>query len=173
MAPGDQAGSLTEAVTIWTCATHHPAFGCGGWAYVRLDRGQRTGAAGGERRTTARRMALAGLSAAVRDLADAKAVAPAAAIRVRTSSVDLAAFSRVLAGEDADITEDLDLWAPILSARRSRRISLSRLTVQPDSPLAFTSAWAELAMDKAKAAGAFTSPIPRANLARIADLENF
>ena len=39
--------------------------------------------------------------------------------------------------------------------------------VTAGGPAAFAQAWANLAMDKAKAAGAFTAAIPKPNLARV------
>ena len=38
---------MTEPTEIWICAAHHPAFRCGGWAFVRRIKGQLSGVAGG------------------------------------------------------------------------------------------------------------------------------
>jgi len=155
-------------IEIWTCAAYHPAYRCGGWASVRVSLGQVTGAAGGERYTTASRMTLAGLVAALRDLPPAAA---AGAITIRTLNPELAAFAHVLAGPEAQTTgdapeDDLDLWAQALTATKGRQVSLVRVPLQPDTPTTFVSAWADLARDKAKASGPFTAAIPKPNLAK-------
>jgi ribonuclease HI len=151
---------MTEPTEIWICAAHHPAFRCGGWAFVRRLKGQLSGTAGGERYTTARRMALAGLVSALSDLP-----AGETAVRVETTSPELSTLTRVLAGRGEE-EEDLDLWAQVLTAAKGRRIELARVAAEPRTPSAFATAWAELAMDKAKAAGAFTAAIPKPNLAK-------
>lgn len=154
---------MTEPTLIWICAAHNPAFRCGGWAYVREVGGQLSGAAGGERYTSARRMALAGLTASLRGL-------PAgAAVRVETTSGELAGLAGALAGT-APPEEDLDLWAALLAAAMGRRLTLARVAAEPRTPCAFATAWAELGMDKAKAAGAFAAVIPKPNLAKVAGL---
>jgi ribonuclease HI len=158
--------SMAEPIQIWTCAAFHPAFRCGGWAGVRLVQGQVSGVAGGERNTTASRMALAGMVAALRDLP-----AGATTISVQSNSPDLAAFADLLAGAEAEPpTEDLDLWAQIATAAKGRRLTLVRMPIKPETPLAFAAAWADLARDKAKDRGAFTTPIPKPNLAKVPGL---
>lgn len=162
---------MTSPIRIWTSAAWHPAYRCGGWACVRTAAGQVSGAAGGERYTTASRMALAGLAAALRDLP-----APgqgADTISVLTSSAELAAFAGVLAGQAqaAAPDEDLDLWAQILTAAKARRLTLARAPVLPGAPTGFTTAWAELARDKAKATGPFSAAIPKTNLAKVPGLD--
>jgi hypothetical protein len=156
---------MTAPIRIWTCAAFHPAYLCGGWSFVRAG----AGAAGGERRTTVSRMALAGLAAALRDL-------PAGAdAEIRTTSPELASFAPVLAslGQNtptAPPEEDLDLWARIITAATGRRLTLSLTPLEPGGPAAFAAAWADLARDKAKTAGPFTAAIPKANLAKVAGL---
>ncbi len=150
---------------IWICAAHHPAFRCGGWASLRLDQGLAAGAAGGERNTTAQRMALAGLVWALRGLAASPRQPVENIIRIQTTSPDLASLGEVLAGR-AQPEQDLDLWAEILTASKTHRLGLFRVALQPDTPVAFAAAWANLAMDKAKASGPFSSAIPRSNLAK-------
>jgi hypothetical protein len=156
---------------IWTCAAYHDAYLCGGWASLRAGGGQIIGAAGGERRTTASRMALAGLAAALRDLP------PGSDIAIRTTSPDLARFAGLLAslGQTPQTATpppeaDLDLWARIITAATGRRLTLIPTPLEPDGPLAFATAWANLARDKAKTSGPFAAPIPRANLSKVAGL---
>jgi hypothetical protein len=150
---------MTSSITLWTASTHHAAFRCGGWASVRVIGGAPTGVAGGERATTAARMALAGLVAGLRDL-------PAnAEVAVHTAGPELAPLMDGLAGR-IQPEDDLDLWAQILTATKGRRVTLVRAGATPDSPLAFAAAWAALAMDKAKTGGAFTAAIPKGNLAK-------
>ncbi|HEY2660033.1 MAG TPA: ribonuclease H [Caulobacteraceae bacterium] len=163
---------MTSQVQIWTCAAHHSVFRCGGWASVRLSAGLVTGVAGGERNTTARRMALAGLVAALRDLPSADSSSSAGLVRVHTTSPELAAFAGFLADSAAGASpdEDLDLWAQIVTAAKGRRLDLVRAPVHPGSPMAFAAAWADLGMDKAKARGPFTAAIPKPNLAQVRGL---
>src|ERR1700676_3329818 len=56
---------MTTSARIWIHASCHPAFRCGGWAYVRALDGAVSGAAGGERNTTAARSDLMALIAAL------------------------------------------------------------------------------------------------------------
>ena len=146
---------------IWVSAAHHSSFRCGGWASLRRHDGAVTGAAGGERNTTAQRMALAGLVSALRGLP------PGAdqVIRIQTTSPEAGSLAEVLAGR-AQPEDDLDLWAQIATASRGYRLELARVAAKPDTPTAFADAWANLAMDKAKATGPFTATIPKANLAK-------
>ena len=160
---------MSGVVRIWVCGVQHPAFRCGGWAFVRLIEGQLSGAAGGERNTTLRRAALAGLAAALRDLP------PNVAVGIETPSADLAALAKVLGGgapdPDAGPDEDLDRLAPILAVASKRRIAVRPVSAEPRTPAAFAAAWADLAMDKAKATGAFSAAIPKSNLAKLSGLE--
>lgn len=162
--------AVIGGVRIWICATHHSAFRRGGWASVRVSQGQVSGAAGGERNTTARRMALAGLTAGLSDLA--AGVEP---IRIHTTSPELASLAAVLANlgapaDDAGPDEHLDLWGRIIIASKGRRLELVRMALDPDTPTAFVAAWADLARGKAKASGPFIAPIPKPNLAKVAGL---
>jgi len=153
---------------IWLCAAFSPVYRCGGWASVRAADGQRIGLAGGERNTTAGRIALAGLVAALRDLP------PGAVVEIQTTSPDLAAFSGMISGlgtRTQPPTEDLDLWAQIITASAGRRLTLAHAPMAPGSPLTFAAAWAELSRDKAKATGAFSAAIPKPNLARVPGLD--
>lgn len=127
------------------------------------------GAAGGERYTTASRIALAGLAAALRGLP-----AGGEPVEVRTDSAELAGFAPLIAslGKAADNPpeDDLDLWAQITGLAAGRRIGLVRAARDAATPIGFAAAWAELARDKAKAAGPFSAAIPKANLAKVPGL---
>lgn len=150
-------------VRIWLEIAHHPAFRVGGWAFVRRKAGEVGGTAGGERRTDPERTALAAIAAALRDLA------PGASVELHTSSSQLLAIpariSAAEAGEDPP-GENLDLWAQVATALRGPDVRISRAELAPHSGSAFAAAWAEFARDRAKDKGAFTSPIPRSNLAK-------
>ncbi|HEX5377177.1 MAG TPA: hypothetical protein VFW47_01310 [Phenylobacterium sp.] len=160
---------MTSASTrIWTRSTHHSAFRSGGWAYVRAGaQGEPTGQAGGERNTRPERMALAGLAASCKDL-------PAGAIEVELGDAALVRMVRTIAAgqafaDDEAPSADLDLWAQLATALKGRTATfrLADRGAFPGNPGAFAQAWADLAMDKAKAAGAFTASIPRPNLAKL------
>ncbi len=164
---------MTSPVRLWTCAAHHSIFRCGGWAWLREAGGAGaavTGAAGGERNTSAQRMALTGLVGSLGGLPPADA----RPISLYVTGPELAGLERILAGATpgggADADQDLDLWARILTAAKGRRFTVIPVSVQPATPMAFAAAWAELGMDKAKATGAFTAAIPRPNLAKIQGL---
>jgi len=157
-------------IQIWTSAAFHPAYRCGGWACVRASQGQVTGAAGGERNTTAQRMALAALAAALRDLPSS-----GEPIDIRTTSPELAPFVDWLnslgkAAQTAPPEQDLDLWAQIRKASAGRRLTLVLMAVDSKRPTGFTAAWAELARDKAKTGGPFAAAIPKTNLAKVPGL---
>jgi hypothetical protein len=142
---------------------------------VRVSLGQVSGAAGGERNTTARRMAVAGLAASLRDLPPVTGSTPPGPVSIHTTSDDLAAFAGLLAdpaerARGAGPEDDLDLWAQILTASAGRRLHLVRAPLQLGTPTVFASAWADLAMDKAKATGAFTAAIPKPNLTKVPGL---
>lgn len=152
---------MSDTIRIWAGVSHHAAFRCGGWAYVRKVAGQATGAAGGERATTAQRMALAGLAAALSDL-------PAGPVVVHTDSADMEALAALLPGGAPG--EDKDLWVKVVAAVGCRKLSVTRTPLQPKTGVAFAAAWADLASDKAKATGVFKAAIPKPNLAKVADL---
>jgi hypothetical protein len=162
---------MTNRIRLWICAAYQPVYRCGGWAAVRAGQGPVFGVAGGERHTTASRTALCGLAAGLRDLP------PAGTIDIQTTSPELAGFASFIASlgaqtQAAGPDEDLDLWAQIGAAAKGRRLSLARAPLDPGAPIAFAAAWADLARDKAKAAGAFTAAIPKPNLAKIPGLES-
>ena len=164
---------MTAPTRLWTCAAYLPAYRCGGWAFIRIGQGPVTGAAGGERHTTAARMALSGLLAALRD--PPSEPASAGGFSIQTTSPELAPFAGFLANlgapnPSAAPEEDLDLWAQIAAAAKGRPLKLVRTPLEPRTPAAFVAAWADLARDKAKASGPFTSAIPKPNLAKIPGL---
>jgi hypothetical protein len=163
---------MSHPIQIWTSAAFHPGFRCGGWASVRVVGAAVTGAAGGERDTTAGRMALAGLAAGLRDLPSGAGAAGVASIGIRTTNPDLARLADTLGslGPAALPEENRDLWSQILTASAGRRLILTLEPLKPGAPTAFTTAWAELARDKAKAGGPFSAGIPKSNLAKVAGL---
>jgi hypothetical protein len=166
---------MYSPIQIWTCAAFHPAYLCGGWASVRVGPGQVMGVAGGDRCTTASRVALTGLAAALRDLPPGDERGVKNPVDIRTTSPELAAFAEVLAhlgspGPTAPPDDDLDLWAQIFTASAGRPLKLIVIPLEPDTPAAFATAWADLARDKAKASGPFTAAIPKSNLAKVPGL---
>ncbi len=162
---------MTERARLWICNDFLPVYRVGGWSWLLAHRGQTTGAAGGERATTAARSALSGLTAGLRALAASDPACAALAVRIETSSPDLASCAAHLTrlggapGED-DPIDNLDLWAQISAAAKGRKLSLIHARAAPSTPLSFAAAWAELARDKAKATGPFIAAIPRSNLAK-------
>jgi len=167
---------VSRSTQIWICAAYHAVYRCGGWAAARVSQGQAFGVAGGERNTTARRTALAGLAAALRDLPAAGQATPIQPILIQTTSTELAAFATFLAGlgataQAAAPDEDLDLWAQIVTGARGRSLELVHTALEPGGPSGFVAAWADLGRAKAKASGAFTSAIPKPNLAKFPGLK--
>ena len=152
---------------IWLAASHDAAHRNGGWAFVRADAprgGDVVGWAGGERRTTRERMALAALAAALKDLPPG--LGPAV-VAPRPDALVLHALMKPPAEPP---TDDLDLRAALAKALSGRPWTLAAGDPKAATPLAFAAAWADLAADKAKAGGAFTAAIPKSNLAKIVGL---
>lgn len=152
---------MAETIQIWVEISHHAAFRCGGWAFVRKDAAGLAGAAGGSRGITPERAVLAGLAEAL------IALPSGATVIVQTSSPQIAALPARIAGftsGESPPTDDLDLWAQLTTALRSAQIRPA--ADRPGTPTAFALAWADLARDKAKATGPFRSPIPKPNLAK-------
>ena len=150
-------------VRIWLEVAHHQAFRIGGWAFVRLAAGEVSGTAGGERRIDAERNGLAAMAAALRELA------PGASVELHTASAQVLAVAPRVVGAEAGEkppTENLDLWAQAATALRRHDVRVRRAELAPRSPSAFAAAWADLARDRAKDKGSFTSAIPRPNLAK-------
>lgn len=153
---------------IWIQTSHHAAFKCGGWAYVRADAGVATGQAGGARYVTPDRIALSALIAALKG-------APAGEISIQMDNRSVAIVAaRIAAGRppegDEAPVEDLDLWAALTAALAGRKASFALAAPSKATPTGFAAAWAELARDKANAQGAFVSAIPKTNLAKVAGL---
>ena len=94
---------------LWVAASHDPAHRSGGWAFVRAGDGDPTGRAGGERRTTRARMALAGFLAALKDVA---AGAPLAVVAPRPDALVLHTLLKPPAEPPAR-----DATVPLRSAR--------------------------------------------------------
>ena len=139
-------------LNIWLEISHHTAFRIGGWAFVRAEAGGLSGQAGGERRLEAERTALLALLAA---LAGVKGPAT-----VATSSPLVAAIPARLAA-DPPPADNLDLWAQARAALAAGPVRIVRAPANP-----FCASWADLARDRAKDKGAFSSAIPKANLAK-------
>jgi hypothetical protein len=153
---------------IWIQTSHHQAFKCGGWAYVRTASGAAAGQAGGERYTTPDRIALAGLLAGLKDAPVGEVSVQMDNRAVATTAAQIAA-GRPPQGDDAP-TENLDLWAALTAALAGRKAGFALAGPSKSTPTGFAAAWAELARDKANAQGAFVSAIPKPNLAKVAGL---
>ena len=155
---------MQAATRIWLEISHHRTFRIGGWAFVRLETGQLSGTAGGERQIDAERIGLAGLAAALRNLS------AGASIELLTSSPTLLAIPRRLTAAEAaedPPTDNLDLWSQIATALARVAVVARHSERAPGSPTAFAAAWADLARDRAKDKGAFESQIPKPNLAKV------
>jgi len=150
-------------VRIWIAASHDAAHRNGGWAFVRAE-AEVGGMAGGERRTTRARMALAGLAAALKDLPPG---APLAVVAPRPDALVLHQLAKPPADPPAD---DLDLRGDLARALTGRTWTLAVGDPAGATPIAFAAAWAERASDKAKMGGAFAIAIPKTNLAKVQGL---
>ena len=159
---------MSKTTRIWTQSSYHPAFKCGGWAYVRDDAVGLVGQAGGDRYTTPVRMALTGLVAALKE-------APKGQVAIQTDNAEVVRVGAMLAkglqpqGDEAP-EADLDLWAQLAAALPGRPATFARSGPDANTPSAFAGAWADLARDKANAKGAFASAIPKPNLAKVLGL---
>jgi hypothetical protein len=166
---------MTSPTRLWIACAYRPALRTGGWAHIRVAGDKTTGAAGGDRRIGARRVALSGLVAALRPSPDASSLNAQGPedILLHTTDVEVAALAehltKLVAGSVEVPGEDLDLWAQLQTALTGRRLKVVRLRPEPQTPQAFAAAWADLGLDKAKA-GAFTAAIPKTNLAKVAGL---
>jgi hypothetical protein len=146
-------------IRIWLEIDHQTAFRSGGWAYVLAEGSALSGAAGGDRAPAAEQIALAGLIEALKG-------APAgSSVEVRSASAAVLAVSRRLADAGDAPDSDLELWAQLAAAVKSRAVRFAPTTAQPRTPAAFAAAWAELARDKAKTRP-FRAAIPKTNLAK-------
>lgn len=156
---------MTQAVRIFVETVHHSAFRYGGWGIAREVAGMVTGQAGGERNTTAARIDLMALVAALQGL-------PPGPVTLQSTSPGVLAAARILAspppaGSDDAPSEDLELWAQALAAVAGRALTVKPGAKAPDTPAAFLAAWAEVGQDKAKGVGRFTAAIPKPNLAKL------
>lgn len=150
---------MSDPVRIWLAVAYAAPFRTGGWAYVRSAGPAVAGMAGGDRRLGAQRLALQALLAALKD------VPAGAAVELVTADPLVAAVPGILAPQPGDEppAEDLDLWAAVTTAFRDRTIRIARQAPAPGTPLAFATAWAEQARERAKG-GAFAFAIPKPNL---------
>lgn len=155
---------MTTPNQIWTRAVWHPAFKCGGWAFVRSG-AELTGQAGGERNTSLQRMVLAGLTASLKGLSPGPIAFDVGDRTVAQITAKILSGAALTEAETP--SEDLDLWAQLTTGLKGRGVTFRLGALTAGGPAAFAQAWADLAMDKAKAAGAFAAAIPRPNLARV------
>jgi hypothetical protein len=148
---------------IWIAASHDPGLGVGGWAFVR-DGAAPSGFAGGDRRTTRTRMALAGFAAALKD------VPAGEGLNVVAPEPDARVLHALLKPPLAALEDNPDLRAALAKALSARSWTLAVGDPKGATPAAFATAWADLARDKARSGGAFTAAIPKANLAKVKGL---
>lgn len=164
---------MTEATSlhVWAgsdCLTG----GYGGWAFVRLRGPAASGAAGGQRKTTAQRMALAGL---VEALAAPEPDRPP--VVLHTANAHVLTSIRQLAGwraagwtdADGQPIADADLWeqlAKALSQFGPAKIVRLESPVAGKDAASFVHGWASLAADKVKGVASFRAAIPKPNLAK-------
>lgn len=146
-------------IRIWIAASHHAAHRNGGWAFVRAG-DEPVGRAGGDRRTTRARMALAGFLSALKEL---PADAPLAVVAARPDALVLHTLLKAPADPP---TDDLDLRAALAKALEGRAWTLAVGDPAAATPTAFVAAWADMASEKAKASGPFENAIPKTNLAK-------
>jgi ribonuclease HI len=154
---------MQASVRVWLELSHHQAFRIGGWAFVRFDADGVSGFAGGERQVDGERICLAGIAAALRDLASG------ASVVLLTASPEVLAVPRRIAAAEAGKTplaDNLDLWAPVSTALRRIAVAVRRVEPAPGSVSAFAAAWSDFARDRAKDKGAFRAAIPKSNLAK-------
>ena len=147
-------------VRLWVAASHDPAHRNGGWACVRSGDGDAIGRAGGDRRTTRARMALAGLLEALKDVPGG---APLAVVAPHPDALVLHTLLKPPAEPPVD---DPDLRAALATALAGRAWTLAVGDPAGPTPCAFAAAWAETASEKAKMGGAFVNAIPKTNLAK-------
>jgi hypothetical protein len=139
--------------------TYHSAFRYGGWGIARETGGAVTGVAGSERNTTAARIDLLALAAALTGL-------PAGAVTVQSASPGVLTAARLLAAGGTP-EEDLDLFKPLQKLAEGRALTVKAGAKGPGTPAHFLAAWAEVGQDKAKTVGKFSAAIPKSNLAKL------
>jgi hypothetical protein len=149
---------------LWVAATCDAAHRNGGWAFVRAEAAGPVGRAGGERRTTPARMALAGFAVALKDVPAGEALA------VVAPRADALVLHTLLKPPPDPPAEDLDLRNAMTQALAGRAWTLAVGDPAGTTPTAFVAAWAETAANKAKAEGAFAVAIPKVNLAKVKGL---
>ena len=153
---------MSDSIRIWVEISHSAAYRSGGWAFVRAEGRALSGAAGGDRTASPDAVAIAGVLAALQDLPSS------AAVEVLSATPRIAGAGRRIAeletGGEAP-AEDLALWAQLSAALKARPVKFASATNAPRTPTAFSTAWAELARDKAKTRP-FHSAIPKANLVK-------
>jgi hypothetical protein len=148
---------------LWIATHHDAAHRNGGWAFVRAG-GEPVGRAGGDRRTTRDRMALAGFAAAL------EGVPPGVDLAVVAPRSDALVLHTLLKPPSDPPAEDIGLRAALAAALAGRAWTLSVADAAGATPGAFVAAWAETAARKAKMEGAFAVAIPRVNLAKLKGL---
>ena len=151
---------MSDSIRLWVETSHQSALRCGGWAFVRADRGGLAGKAGGERNVS--------LAATTRDgLVQALSGLPAGAqIRLASASPLILRAPALTAGPPDQLPPDeAAIWASLRPVLAAYAITLEAAAATPRTPTAFTAAWAEQGRDKARARGAFAAVIPRSNLA--------
>ena len=151
-----------STVTLWTAALCKSDPGYGGWAHVRRNAdASLAGAAGGERRTSGARMALAALVEALTALGDLPADT---AVTLHFTDPDLAA--ELVTADGAYALAEPEAW----TAARKLLAARPLLTLAPLSdatPAAgFLKAWADFGLDTAKTRGSFKAAIPKPNLTK-------
>jgi hypothetical protein len=154
---------MTQPHRLFLETTYHAAFRYGGWGIAREIGGAVTGQAGGERNTTAARIDLMAVIAALQGL-------PPGPVVLQSASPGVLAVARLLASPPSSQgapSEDLDLWAPALKAADGRALTVKAGAKDPNTPAAFLAAWAEVGQDKAKGVGRFSAAIPKPNLAKL------
>jgi hypothetical protein len=142
-------------IDIWVHATTAPV-GYGGWCFVVRDGDRWTGAAGGATRTDAEAMVLSGLAAALEHAAGA----PAGDLLIHLVDPRVLEAGETHPALRGAIAQALARWpgAPKAIGLRTHN--------KADALIKFLAAWADFARDKAKTRGAFSSPIPRLNIAK-------
>ncbi|WP_421737090.1 ribonuclease H [Caulobacter sp.] len=152
------------SVILWTASLCRPDPGYGGYAFVRRIEGE-TGAAalkglaGGERRTSGARMALAGLTEALASLADLPS-----GQSVTLHFADPALAAELVSADGAYATAEPEAWAAARAAVAAcPALSLSPLSTSVPAH-GFLAAWADFGLDTAKTRGSFKAAIPKPNL---------
>ena len=150
--------------TLWIAALCQPDPGYGGWCHVRRIAGETgaaalRGVAGGERRTSAARMALTGLIEALASLSDLPA-----SVAVTLHVADPVLAAELASPDGAYATAEPEAWAAARAALAARPV-LNLVPLAADTPAAgFLLAWADFGRDTAKTRGGFKAAIPKPNL---------